>query len=69
MRNFFSGKKTFIVSILLILVSVGAVASNLIDLINGSGGMTWALFASDPQLQVLLQGLGLGALRLGIKKA
>ena len=58
-RDFLSGKKTYIVATLLVLV--GAV--NLL-----AGDITFEMFLNDPSLWIILNGLGLGALRAGISK-
>lgn len=60
----FQGKKTYIISVLLVLSSIGTVAGNLSSLITGD--MTWANFMASPALQTLLGGFGLGFLRAGV---
>ncbi len=60
----FQGKKTYIVSALLVLSSIGTVAGHLANLLTGD--MSWANFMADPALQTLLSGLGFGFLRAGV---
>lgn len=57
-RFFLQGKKSYIVSTLLVIVS-------LIGLV--SGDITLMDFVQSPDLLVLLNGLGLATLRAGIK--
>jgi len=56
---FLKGKKTFIVAGLLAVVS-------LLDVFTGD--LSLADFLNDPNLVILLNGLGLAALRAGIPK-
>lgn len=56
---FLQGRKTYIVAFLLVLVS-------LLDLLTGDVAL--ADFLGDPNLLVLLNGLGLAALRSGVAK-
>ena len=56
MQVFLQGKKTYIVATLLVAVAV-------VNFLAGDAGLTDVL--SDPNLLVLLNGLGLGALRAG----
>ena len=57
--SFVSGKKTYIVSGLLVLVS-------LVSLIAGE--ITLVDFLKGPDMLILLNGLGLASLRAGISK-
>ena len=52
------GKKTYIIAGLLILISV----------ITGVADGTWDWASMWPNIQVILGGLGLGALRAGVAK-
>lgn len=52
--NFLKGKKTFVIAGLLVLVS-------LVNMLTGDIGISELL--SDPSLLILLNGLGLAALR------
>lgn len=56
---FLKGKKTYVVAFLLALVA-------LIDVIVGD--VSISDFISDPNLVILLQGVGLATLRAGISK-
>ena len=60
MRNFLYGKKTYIISGLMMLVA-------LVELLTG--GLSMVEFLSSPDLVLLLEGLGLSALRAGVSKA
>lgn len=51
------GRKTYIVSVLMVLVS-------LVNLI--AGDMSLVEFAASPHLQLLLEGMGLSTLRAGV---
>lgn len=62
--NWFKGKKTYFVSILGFVASVGIVASNIKLVINGQ--LDWNTFINDPSTTVFLVSLGLGGLRAGI---
>lgn len=55
--SWLQGKKTYLVSGLMVLVS-------LLDLITGDMGIVG--FLSSPDLSVLLSGVGLGTLRAGV---
>jgi len=55
--NFLKGYKTYIIATLLVLVALVHFAT---------GDITLATFVSDPYVLVLLNGLGLGALRSAI---
>jgi len=57
MKEYLKGKKTYIVAMLLVLVSV-------VNFFAGDASL--ATLLSDPNLLVLLNGLGLGALRAGV---
>lgn len=58
-KDFLDGKKTYIVSSLLVIVA-------LVRLLDGD--ITLSEFISNPDFLVLLNGLGLGSLRAGVKK-
>ena len=58
-QAFLQGKKTYIIAVLLVLVSV-------VNILSGDMSPTELL--SDPNLWVLLNGLGLAALRAGVTK-
>jgi len=60
------GKKTYVVSALLVLVSIGTVASNLLLVLDGT--MSLDVFFGTDSLWVLLNGLGLGSLRAAVNK-
>jgi len=55
--SWLKGKKTYLVSELMVLVS-------LLDLITGDLGLVG--FLSSPDLSTLLAGVGLGTLRAGV---
>ena len=55
--SWLQGKKTYIVSVLMVLVS-------LQDLITGDMGI--AQFFTSPHVNILLSGVGLGTLRAGV---
>lgn len=59
MKNFLSGYKAIIIGILLTLVG-------LVNLITGD--ITTVEFLNDPNLLVVLNGLGVIFIRLGMKK-
>ena len=65
-KDWLEGKKTYLVSALMILSALGSVADNALAVLNGS--MTWSVFMDSGSLWVLLNGLGLGSLRAGIAK-
>ena len=58
MKNFLQGKKTYIVSALLVAVAV-------INFLAGDATLSQVL--SDPNLLILLNGAGLATLRAGIE--
>ena len=58
--NWLNGKKTYIIATLMVLVS-------LVKLITGD--MTFADFFSSNDINVLLQALGISALRSGISNS
>lgn len=55
--NFLSGYKTYIIAVLMVLVAL---------VHFGTGDITLATVLNDPYVLVLLNGLGLGALRSAI---
>ncbi len=55
--KFLSGKKTYIIATLLVLVALVHLAT---------GDITFATFLSDPYVLVLLNGLGLASLRAAV---
>ena len=55
--SYLKGYKTYIIAFLMVLVA-------LVQMANGEMGLQ--AFLNDPNLLLLLQGLGLGALRHGI---
>ena len=57
--DWLKGKKTYIVAGLLIAIAV----------INGLAEGTWDWASLWPNIQVILGGLGLGALRAGVAKS
>lgn len=59
LESFLKGKKTYIVSFLLVVIA-------LLDVITGDTSLVD--FVSDPNLVVLLNGLGLASLRAGVSK-
>lgn len=59
MREYLKGKKTYIVAFLLMVVAV-------VNFLAGDASMTEVL--NDPNLLVLLSGLGLASLRAGVAK-
>lgn len=64
--EFLQGKKTYIISALTFVASVGLVAGNLAAVLNGQ--MAWGAFLDDPSTTLLLGSLGLASLRAGVKK-
>lgn len=66
LRYFFDGRKTYLVSALLVLSQIGAVAADLLLVLNGQ--MAFSDFTQSASLWALLNGLGLGFLRAGISK-
>ena len=56
--NFLRGKKTYIIAALLVGVSI-------VELLTG--GISLVEFLGDPDLLILLNGLGLAALRNGVE--
>ncbi len=58
--NWLSGKKTYIISVLMVLVGV----VNYL-----SGDITLSQFLQSQDLILMLEGLGLGALRAGVFKS
>lgn len=59
LESLVKGKKTYIVAVLLVVVS-------LLDVVTGD--MTVSQLLEDQNLLVLLNGLGLAALRAGVSK-
>jgi len=57
--KFLRGKKTYIISLLIILQST-------VELLTG--GMTLSEFVQSPELITLLEGMGLASLRAGVAK-
>jgi len=60
------GKKTYIISALMVLATVGVVAGNLALFLKGK--MSWHDFVNDPSTQLLLTGFGTAAMRAGVSK-
>lgn len=60
LRNFLPGYKTHIIAWLMVLIGVVHVVS---------GDTTTAQFLADPNLILVLEGLGLSALRSAVSKA
>ena len=58
-KNFLSGRKTYITAFLMVLVSV-------VNYVTGDISLTE--FVSSGEVELLLQGLGLGFVRAGIAK-
>ena len=59
-KSFLSGRKTYIVAFLMVLVSVISAVT---------GDVSWAEVLESEGLFILLNGLGLGTLRAGVAKA
>lgn len=59
-KSFLSGRKTYIVAFLMVLVSVISAVT---------GDVSWAEVLESEELFILLNGLGLGTLRAGVAKA
>lgn len=59
-KDFLDGKKTYIISSLLVIVA-------LVRLLDGD--ITISEFMNNSEFLVLLNGLGLGSLRAGVEKA
>ena len=66
LRWFLDGKKTYLVSALLVLSQAGMVASQLLLVLNGE--MSFTTFTQSDSLWILLNGLGFGFLRAGLAK-
>lgn len=58
--DWFKGKKTYILSGLMILIAIVKLAS---------GDMTVTMFLNSPELLQILAGLGLSSLRSGVAKS
>lgn len=64
--NFLDGKKTYAVAILMFVASVGPVAGELANVLNG--GESWTDFVNSPSTQLFLTSPAIGFLRAGISK-
>lgn len=59
MLTFIKGKKTYIVAFLMVLIGV-------VHVVSGDTTLAGFLSTSSPDLTLILNGLGLGALRAGV---
>lgn len=57
--GFLEGKKTYIIATLTVVIG-------LVNVLTGTE--TWSTLAQDPNVFVILAGLGLGSLRAGVAK-
>lgn len=59
-QNWLSGKKTFIVAILMVLIGV-------VNFLTGD--VTLSEFLKTEEIKIVMEGIGLATLRLGVGKA